>query len=240
MENWFATWFDSPYYHLLYKNRDQSEAATFIENLIVFLKPEKGEKALDLACGKGRHSLELSTYGLDVLGVDLSPNSIEHALQFKGENLNFRVHDMRKPLGQSFDLIFNLFTSFGYFDDWNDNQKVINAMHDSLTPKGKLVIDFMNAKKVIANLVSSEKKTIEGITFNITREVVEGFIIKHIKFEDKGHQYHFQERVAALTLKDFKTFLKDKFKLEAVFGNYQLEDFDAKESDRLILVAEKN
>ena len=53
--SWFINWFDSPYYHILYKNRDEKEAEFFIENLVQYLNLKKRSKLLDIACGKGRH-----------------------------------------------------------------------------------------------------------------------------------------------------------------------------------------
>ncbi|MFN5878833.1 MAG: SAM-dependent methyltransferase, partial [Flavobacteriales bacterium] len=68
-KEWFADWFDTPYYHILYKNRNDEEAAHFIENLIEFIQLDLGSRVLDLACGKGRHSVTLNKLGYNVLGV---------------------------------------------------------------------------------------------------------------------------------------------------------------------------
>ena len=71
-QQWYASWFDTPFYHILYKDRDHSEAQLFMDNLTNYLNiPEQGE-ILDLACGKGRHSMYLNSLGYDVTGVDLS------------------------------------------------------------------------------------------------------------------------------------------------------------------------
>ena len=74
--SWFVNWFDSPYYHLLYKNRDEKEAQVFIDNLIEKLQLKKGSKLIDIACGKGRHATYFNKKGMNVVGVDLSKNSI--------------------------------------------------------------------------------------------------------------------------------------------------------------------
>ncbi|MFN3940966.1 MAG: YkgJ family cysteine cluster protein, partial [Chitinophagales bacterium] len=78
-------------------------------------------KILDLACGKGRHSIYLNQLGYDVTGADLSENSIKEASKFANEKLHFKVHDMRIPFEEKYDAIFNLFTSFGYFENDADN-----------------------------------------------------------------------------------------------------------------------
>ena len=124
--DWFASWFDTNYYHLLYKNRNDDEARLLIEHLVGYLNLAPNSKVLDLACGKGRHSITLNELGFDVLGIDLSSNSIEEAKQFENETLHFDVCDMRNSFTKNtFDVVFNLFTSFGYFDNKSDNEKVI-------------------------------------------------------------------------------------------------------------------
>ena len=148
--SWFANWFNSPYYHTLYKNRDEREAQVFIDNLINYLQIQKGSKLIDIACGKGRHAKYFNQKGMDVVGIDLSPNSINSAKKDESKNLQFSVHDMRENYQEdTFDIVTNLFTSFGYFKDNTDEQKAINAMASNLKKEGLLIIDFMNVKKVI-------------------------------------------------------------------------------------------
>ena len=239
--SWFATWFDSPYYHLLYKNRDEKEAQVFIDNLIEKLQLKKGSKLIDIACGKGRHATYFNKKGMNVVGVDLSPNSIASAKQNENNNLQFSVHDMREVYKENhFDIVTNLFTSFGYFENKDDEQKAINAMAKNLKSDGILIIDFMNIKKIIANLISSEKKTIDSITFNIKRSMQNNHIIKDIEIIDDNETQHFQEKVKAITLADFSAFVSNVgLNIIDIFGNYKLDDFDATISDRLILICKK-
>ena len=240
-KEWFADWFDTSYYHILYKNRDEKEAKEFIENLCSFLKLRPNSSLLDLACGKGRHSMTLNELGHKVLGVDLSENSISFAKQYERRGLHFEVHDMRKIIaGLSFDAIFNLFTSFGYFDSPEDNKRVIFSAANMLCENGLFIIDFMNAEKVIENLVPQEEKNIDGIQFSIQRLVEGGHIFKKITVNDQGQIRKFIERVQALKMNDFERLLQPEFKIIHTFGNFQLDNFDAKTSDRLILIAEKN
>lgn len=234
---WFSSWFDTPYYHVLYQDRGYEEAGIFMQNLVNFLQLKNGDSILDLACGKGRHSIYLNKLGFDVTGVDLSQNSIEYAQQFENKKLHFHVHDMSKSLNRKFDAVFNLFTSFGYFDEEKDNFRTIKAIKEELKPDAPGVIDFMNVKKVIKNLVPSEKKRQMGIEFNITRFYHEGFILKNIQFTDKGRFYNYTEKVKALTLEDFENyFRKAGITLKNTFGSYNLDNFDEEESNRLILI----
>ena len=238
-EYWYTSWFNSPYYHILYKDRDHTEAALFMDKLTEHLQLAKGSKILDLACGKGRHSIYLANLGYDVTGADLSPKSIEAAKQYERPGLRFVIHDMCLPFPEKFDAIFNLFTSFGYFETPNDNLRAIRAIKESLAPGAIGVIDFLNVKHVAKNLVPQEHKMIDGIRFDIEKSVDDNYIIKKIDFEDQGRQYRFQERVAALDLKTFQAYFEIAgVQLLNTYGDYQLNDFDPDSSERLILVFE--
>jgi len=236
LDNWFASWFNTPYYHTLYKDRDDTEASQFMQNLTTFLRLEKGSEVLDLACGKGRHAIYLHQIGYKVTGVDLSAKSIAHAKQFEQSGLEFHIHDMCEPYNSQFDAVFNLFTSFGYFTNPEDNLRTIKAIKSDLKPNGYGVIDFMNVNYVIKNMVAQETKVIDNITFNISKRLEDGYIIKDIKFKD-DKEYHFTEKVRALTLDDFKRYFKEaSVNLVHCLGNYSLSDYDQETSDRLILI----
>lgn len=239
--DWFKDWFDSKYYHILYKNRDEQEATFFLSNIIDHIKLTNG-KVLDVACGKGRHAKYLNKIGFNVVGIDLSKNSIDLAKKNENEKLKFYVHDMRKVFKENeFNLATNLFTSFGYFEDHKDEQKAINSMAKNLKKEGMLLIDFMNVKKVINLLIPSEKKIIDDINFDIKRSFNENYIIKDIEIIDKEINLKFQEKVRTLTLIDFNKMLeKANLKIIDLFGDYKLSDFNALHSDRLIILATKS
>lgn len=134
---WFESWFDTPYYHLLYSNRDYTEAENFITKLTADLQLPPNSKIIDLACGKGRHSVFLNKLGYNVLGLDLSRQSIEFDKQFENQTLVFDVHDMRNSINADpMDAVFNLFTSFGYFDHESDDRKVFHSVYNALKPGG--------------------------------------------------------------------------------------------------------
>ena len=239
-KEWFASWFDTPYYHLLYQNRSEDEAKAFIERLVDFLRLQPQTSVLDLACGKGRHARTLHALGLQVLGTDLSAQSINFAQNSASEGLRFQVHDMRETLpNERFGAVFNLFTSFGYFDDTSDNQRVIDAIAEMLLPNGILVIDFLNAQRVRDTLVASEVAQRGTITFEIQREISHGKVVKQIAFTDQGQRFQYQEQVQLLELADFKKLLKEQFQILHTFGDYALNAFEPSSSPRLILIASR-
>lgn len=234
---WFTSWFDSPFYHILYKERDHTEAHAFMDTLTHYLNiPEQGS-ILDLACGKGRHALYLNKIGYDVTGADISENSIAYAKQFENHRLHFDLHDMSEPYGKQFDAVFNLFTSFGYFENETDNLKTIKAIKANLNDSGFAVIDFMNSEFVIDNLVPDEVKTVDDIDFHIKRYIENGYIVKDISFTDNGKDYSYSERVKAITLENFECmFEQSDVHLLDVFGDYKLRKFNAKTSERLVMI----
>ena len=239
-KDWFASWFDTSYYHLLYQHRSEEEAQAFIERLVKFLDLEPQTKVLDLACGKGRHARTLFALGLQVIGTDLSEQSIHFAQQSTSEGLRFQVHDMRETLpNERFGAVFNLFTSFGYFDDTSDNQRVIDAIAEMLLPNGILVIDFLNAQRVRDTLVASEVVQRGTITFEIQREISHGKVVKQIGFTDQGQRFQYQEQVQLLGLDDFKELLQEQFDVRYTFGDYALNAYDPSSSPRLILIASR-
>ena len=167
----------------------------------------------------------------------MSENSITEASAYANEKLHFKVHDMRETCDEKYDAIFNLFTSFGYFDEDDDNLKTLKAIHNSLTETGFAVIDFMNADYVIDNLVPEEIKTVDGIAFHIKRNYKDGYIFKEISFEDKGKKHQYTERVQALRLADFEKMMEEAgIYLLDIFGDYKLKKFFKTQSERLIMI----
>lgn len=238
---WFKDWFNSPYYHILYKKRDDKEAQAFMDALANHLQLNASHKIWDLACGKGRHSIYLNSKGLNVIGTDLSDNSITEALKSSNETLEFYKHDMRTPFRINyFTHVFNLFTSIGYFEDERDNLKVFKNVFQSLKPGGLFVVDFFNVLDVVACMQPEYRMNVEGIDFVIHKTVADNKINKRIEFSDKGKDYFFEEKVSLLNKFAFESMAAAAgFKLETVFGDYQLSAFDEKNSDRLILIFKK-
>ena len=232
-------WFNSDYYHILYKNRDKKEAEFFINNLIKKLKIKKKSKILDLACGVGRHSFYLNKKGMNVIGIDNSENNIKKAKKFENKFLKFKKKEMTEDYGQVFDFIFNLFTSFGYINE-KHNFKTFKSINNSLINHGILVIDYLNVFKLKKELVEKETKKIGNIIFNLKRSFEGNFIVKKIKIKDNNEIFYFEERVMELTINDFQDYSKKfNFKIIDVYGNYNLEKYH-KNSERLILIIKKS
>ncbi len=240
--DWYENWFGSPYYKILYQNRDENEAQAFIEELLTCLKPEQGARMLDIACGEGRYAIQLAEHGFDVTGIDISTASIATAMGSEQENLHFYVQDMRLPFYINyFDYAFNFFTSFGYFKYDRDHQLAVKSFAASLKPGGTLVIDYLNYKQVRANLIPEEKIIKGSYTFNIRRRLERNHVIKEISFNDaNGKPRHYTESVAIFSVEQFvNMFDVAGMELINTFGNYRLERYHEEDSLRMIMVFKK-
>jgi len=240
--DWYKNWFGSPFYKILYQNRDEFEAQEFVEHLLQHLRPQAGSKMLDIACGEGRFARQLAEHGFDVTGIDISNVSIESAKAYETHNIHFYVQDMRLPFYINyFDYAFNFFTSFGYFEHNRDHALAARSFAASLKNDGLLVIDYLNAEHVVANFVANETVQRGSYTFNIHRKLENNHIVKEISFLDADHkQRHYRESVAAFTLTDFiRMFRNANMSLVSTYGDYQLNPYHPVDSPRLIMIFKK-
>jgi SAM-dependent methyltransferase len=240
---WFKDWFNSPYYHQLYFNRDEKEAAAFIDKLIAHLQPPLHAVMLDVACGKGRHSIHLADKGFDITGIDISKDSIEEALEHENENLHFYLHDMRLPFRVNyFDYAFNFFTSFGYFKTRREHDNAIRTIAQSIKPGGCFVLDYLNVHYSEDHLVHRFEKEIDGVNYFITKWFDETHFYKKIQVEDEALETPliFTEKVAKFSLGDFtEMFAYQGLQIQDVFGDYNFGGYDVNKSPRLIMIAKK-
>lgn len=240
---WYKNWFESPYYHKLYFERDEEEAAAFIKNLLHYLKPAAGSRMLDVGCGRGRFSRLLADQGHDVSGIDLSAKSIQFAQQFAQDHLHFYVHDLRLPFWINyFDFAFSFFTSFGYFATQREHDDAMRTLAAGIKPGGVLVFDYLNVHYVEDHLVHNEVKEVDGIAYEIHRWQDEYHFYKKISITDPSRNDvpEFTEKVAKFSLGDFTDMLSfQKLQVSEVFGDYHLNPYDIRKTPRMILIAKK-
>jgi SAM-dependent methyltransferase len=176
----------------------------------------------------------------DVVGVDLSPESIEYASTFENEKLVFEVHDMRNLLcTNSFQYVLNLFTSFGYFERKWENEKVILNISKTLLPGGKLILDFLNVDRVKASL--KEEEVVAGVLaeYHLTRSIQSDRIVKQIKFSVEDVNHIFEERVMAYSSEQITELLTlAGFEVITIWGDYHGAAMLAS-SPRCIFIAQK-
>jgi SAM-dependent methyltransferase len=240
---WYKDWFNSPFYHKLYFERDEKEAEVFISTLIDHLQPAPGSYMLDVACGRGRHSRNLAENGFRVTGIDISLDSIAFAKKFENENLEFFQHDMRLPFRVNyFDYAFNFFTSFGYFRTRREHDDAIRTIANGLKAKGIFVIDYLNVHYAEDHLVYNEEKRLNGTNYEIHRWHDETHFYKKIMISDPllHHPINYTERVSKFSFGDLNDMLSYQgLQVQEVFGDCQLGHYDVRTKPRLIVVAKK-
>jgi SAM-dependent methyltransferase len=196
-----------------------------------------------VACGKGRHSMQLAANGYDVTGIDLSEDSINEALKAESEHLHFFLHDMRLPFWINyFDYAFNFFTSFGYFKTQREHDNAIRTIARALKPKGTFVMDYLNVHFAEDHLVHQSEKMIDDVNFLITKWYDESHFFKKIVVEDERlHEpLIYTEKVAKFSLGDFTDmFAYHGLQIQEVFGDYNFSNYDVKRSPRLIMIASR-
>lgn len=145
--HWYDGFFESEYLDLLGVAIPAEQTLREVDFVIEKLGLEAGARVLDLACGHGRHSIELARRGLRVTGVDLSPRSLEVAREAAARekvDVEFVQADMREiDFEAEFDAAINLFTAFGYFESEEEDLAVVERVARALRPGGGFVIDTM-------------------------------------------------------------------------------------------------
>lgn len=239
-KQWFESWFDTRYYHLLYKNRDDREAQLFLDLVLKQLPIRPPAAILDLACGKGRHAIYLAQKGFDVTGVDLSPANIAAASEHAHAHLRFGIKDMRDEIGNGdYDAVFNLFTGFGYFETDEENFSVFRNVARALKPGGSFLFDYLNESYVRRLPTDTSEFKVEGIAFRTGKEFRGRWVIKHIEVDDNGRVHRFEEKVAMYSREEITDrLLAAGFQIGQTFGDYHLAPY-SDESPRLILTAFK-
>ncbi|MCU0403573.1 MAG: methyltransferase domain-containing protein [Chitinophagaceae bacterium] len=240
---WFENWFDTPYYHKLYFQRDEKEAAFFIEKLIRHLNPPPQSRILDVACGQGRHSQILADMRFDVTGIDISAASIKKAKETEHERLHFYVHDMRQPFRINyFDYAFNFFTSFGYFRTRREHEAALRTISQSIHLNGTLVIDYLNVHYAEDHFVHEWDVEVDDYNFHITKWMDEHHFYKKIEVEhdDFNEPHVYLEKVAKFSLGDFTDMLAYQgMQIREVFGDYNLQSYHVRKVPRMIMIAHK-
>ncbi len=240
---WYEAWFDRDEYEIVYRHRDDDEAARVIELLERATGAEAGESIVDVGCGRGRHSIRLALRGYRVTGLDLSERSIEVARQRAAEerqDVRFVVGDMRTALCNAcFDGAVNLFTAFGYFEEEAEHQRAVDAIARSLKPGGWFFQDFLSAEHVRSTFVPEDRRREADVDIVQERRIGGGRIRKTITLSRNGEKRSFEESVRLLELRDFrKMYERAGLKLMSVYGDYDGHPFGPG-SPRLIMFSVK-
>ena len=238
---WYKKWFGNEYL-TVYAHRDEREAKQVITLLLENIKLKKHAKILDLCCGQGRHALLLARQGFSVFGIDLSRTLLEIA-KFKNppqQNAHFIQADMRHiPVNNKFDVLMNLFTSFGYFHEDRDNQGVFHQFNHALKPDAYFLFDYLNKHSVLKNLETYHKDTIGPVIVEQERQIVGDRVVKKIILQNGKDTRIFFESVRMYSPETILHMLRDAGLIPVkIYGSYTGSDFEIN-SSRFIVIGKK-
>ena len=241
---WYKDWFNTDEYLLVYKHRDRSEAEILKNLVLKNVEREKVKLVLDMACGSGRHAISFAQAGFDVTAIDLSENLLNVAksnAEKEKVNVDFILSDIRKfDPEKKFDLVLNLFTSFGYFEKDEENGEVIQKAFELMNSGGWFVLDYFNKNYILNNLIPITVENIAGKRITQTREIKNNRVEKNIIIRNGEKESHYQESVRLYSKEEvIKILERTGFEILKIFGDFDGSKFDANNSPRLIVFSKK-
>lgn len=238
---WYVQSFQEDYLSI-YAHRTDEAAKEEIEQIVTLLNISPPGSVLDLCCGNGRHSRALMKLGFQVTGVDLSRVLLSEA---EKKNVDGKIRylqaDVRQiPFYEEFDLVLNLFTSFGYFEEWTENRKVFDSIEQALKPNGIFLIDFLNPGYVEKNLVPYSERRVGHMEIKEKRKIEGRKVIKDIEVIEGNRRRSYQEQVNLFSLTEMKQMISESgLLLMDVYGDLAKGTFDEVDSPRMILIGKK-
>jgi SAM-dependent methyltransferase len=175
-EPWFVTAFARPYLRV-YARRGEEEAREHATPIVRLLGVHPGDRLLDVACGAGRYARALARCGMRVTGVDLSADLIAEARvrspALPGSPSYVRADARELPFVAQFEAAVSLFTSLGYFDDRDDDRRLLAGVARALVPGGRLLVDYLNATHVRRTLVAASEEVVDDLLVRSERRIDE-------------------------------------------------------------------
>ncbi len=241
---WFKDWFNTEEYLNVYQHRNESDAEEHVKIILKNVNIPSGAKILDMACGAGRHAIILARKKFNVTAVDLSENLLAIAKKnTDDENLkiNFVHSDIRSfKSDDKFNLVLNLFTSFGYFESDEENFLVLQKAYDLLGKDGFFVLDFFNSNFLKQNLIESSEEILGEVKIHQFRKIKLNRVTKKIVITKNGNLNQFEESVRMFTKDELTDAIKNiGFDIYKTFGDFLGNEFDHFTSPRLIMICKK-
>jgi SAM-dependent methyltransferase len=238
VSDWFESWFGEEYI-ALYPHRDEEEARTVAEMIAQRVGLPRTAHVLDLACGAGRHQRELCDHWWTV-GLDLSPALLRVARSEDREAPLVRADMRHLPFGSGkFDMVVNLFTSFGYFRDDQQHRIVLDEVARVTRTGGWFVLDYLNAPQVRETLVPFDRQQMGSRVIDQEREISHDgrYVRKTITLLDEDRT--FVERVRLFEPDELEELLTmTGFDVDEVIGSYDGRPLE-RSSERAIFFARR-
>lgn len=228
---------------VIFDRQRRDLAAQETEQVIARLDLRPDQRICDLCCGVGRHSLELARRGFAVTAVDRTERYLreaENAATKEGLAVEFVHTDMRDFCrAETFDVVLNLFTSFGYFATQRDDRQVLDNVLRSLQPGGRLLLDLIG-KEIIARVFRSRDwHPVDGGMMLEERRIIDSWTRIDNRWifvrNGKSHEWHFSHRLYSAA--ELTALLEDcRFGNVQVYGSLDGSPYDEK-AERMVLVA---
>jgi SAM-dependent methyltransferase len=201
------------------------------------------ERVLDLCCGSGRHLAHLLKASHHVVGLDYSEDLLNLARDLVDEEAQLVRADMRSlPFEETFDVVMNYFTSFGYFMEHDENQGVVDNVCRALKPGGRFFIDYMNKDHVLSSIEPESHRFEQGFEIVEKRWVDDARqrINKLTQVLKDGEEIkQSSESVQLYTEKEFTDLLSCScLKIESIHGNYDATPISPN-NPRMIVIGRK-
>ena len=241
-DDWFERSFDA-LYPVLYAHRTVEAAAHESHFAAEKLGLCQGARVLDLACGNGRHLVHLRACGAIGIGLDYSRFLLSEAARILGSTAGLVRADMRAvPFHGRFDAVVNFFTSFGYFNERDENVRAVKNVAEALKPSGHFFIDYINSAHAEQHLVPLALRTAGELAVeesrwidHATRRVNKCIVVRHPEKPVR----RFAESVQLYEHDEFVQLLHDGgLKVTDVFGDYAGAPWD-KSQPRMIAIGTK-
>lgn len=201
---------------------------------------------LDLACGPGRHVLGFARKNLDVSGIDLSgyllnqaANHIEHQ-QLNANLIHCDLLDYKPQ--KKFDLITNLFTSFGYYDEPQKNQQVLNNAFRWLNDGGVFIIDTFGKEQAAHAIEPVHCTEYDNGDIRFERPILTNNMSVYsnewiLVRSNQAHRWEYEHYVYSAA--ELTNMLKQAgFENVETYGSFNKDDYDLN-AERLVAVAIK-
>jgi SAM-dependent methyltransferase len=238
---WYIKSFQDDYLKI-YSHRTDEAAKEEVNRITSLLNMAANKHVLDLCCGNGRHSRQLAKLGFQVTGIDLSTVLLQEAEQ-KNDNKAIRYlhRDVRDlPFKEEFDYVLNLFTSFGYFEQVEENMKVFASIYNSLKKNGEFLIDFLNPGYVKNTLVPYSERTVDDLLIIEKRRIEGKKVCKDIEVHQGQQVRTYQEQVNLFEYEEMESMIqRSGLKVTKVYGDFEKSSYDALESPRMIIIGKK-
>lgn len=245
MAEWYKDWFASEEYLTVYSHRNDEDARKLFNLILIKCGIKPPATVLDIACGAGRHSFLFAAEGFKVTAFDLSKTLLGYARKKSAElnlSVDFLCSDVRTlELSSQFDLIINLFTSFGYFNSDQENFLIFDKVKKLLNKNGMFVFDYFNSEYIRRNIVACTTDSLNGKTMIQKRSIKGDRVVKEITINDSENESMFFESVSLYNKEQILKELHSRdFDVTGIYGDYSGNQFDPLTSPRLIIFARMN